>query len=254
MAERAGAAECVPGDGWCCYCWQCVVGMVAFDVSGAYSVQQAQLSDQAAAACDAAGSDTNLSLAFNNAVQVSATKSNTAQSVQASSEALTLLLVSVAFLVVVSWCMALFRMMERDAARALLSYNNGGGNMRASEANAARIVGDTMQAAAQHRRRLTAACVIVLLTFPARSAFDLLNAYANFNTPTNPACGTCDPCQSTASLINSWLAETPEIQAVVVAVSSPLLLALSLWLLTKAIARSRSIAEQMQQARAGDGV
>ena len=54
--------------------------------------------------------------------------------------------------------MALFRILERVAARALLS-NSDGWNMRASEANAVSIVADTMQAAAEQRRRVTAACV-----------------------------------------------------------------------------------------------
>ncbi len=55
-------------------------------------------------------------------------------------------------------------------------------------------VADTLQAAAEQRRRLTAACLIVLITFPARAAFDLLQAYAKFNDEINIACGPCDAC------------------------------------------------------------
>ena len=126
--------------------------------------------------------------------------------------------------------------------------------MPASEANSAKIVADTMQFAADQRQRLTVACVIVLITFPARAAFDLLHAYAIFNDPFNPACGECDPCQSTPILINTWLHYTPEFRSIVVAVSSPLPLTLSLWLLTKAQARVRLIAEDLERARVGDGV
>ena len=243
-----------------------VVGMVADAVAGSIAVQQAQLNDQAAAACDAAGNDTNSSMALANAATAIRTKAGTAQSVQSSSEALTLLLVSVAFVVIVSWSVALFRKMERVATHALLSVpyscntraseanTNDGGNMRASEANAARIVADTMQAAAQHRRRLTASCVIVLITFPVRAAFDLMQAYAAFKAPISTACGQCDPCQSTQVFIAIWLNYTPEFQAIVVAVSSPLPLTLSLWLLTKAVARARLIAADIERGRAGDGV
>jgi hypothetical protein len=230
-----------------------VVGMVADIVAGVYYVQTALLADQAAVACDAAGNDTNSSLAFTNAANVMNTKGGTAASVQFSSEALTLLLVSIAFLVIVSWSVALFRLSESEAARALQSVN-GRGNIRPSEANAARIVADAMQAAAEHRRRLTAACVIILITFPARAASDLLLAYANFNDPYNPACGTCDSCQSTQVLINIWLTYTPEFYPTVVAVSSPLPLTLSLWLVTKAHARVRLIAADVERARAGNGV
>jgi hypothetical protein len=47
---------------------------------------------------------------------------------------------------------------------------------------------------------------------------------------------------------------TPEFQPIVVAVSSPLPLTLSLWLLTKGHARARLIAVDVQRARAGDRV
>jgi hypothetical protein len=144
-------------------------------------------------------------------------------------------------------------MMERAAVGALLA-NSDGRTMRASEANAARIVEDTMQAAAAQRRRLTAACLIVLITFPARAAFDLLQAYAFFNDPLNSACRQCDPCQSTPFLINIWLNYTPEFQPIVVAVSSPLPLTLSIWLLTKSVLRVRLIAADVERARAVDGV
>ena len=230
-----------------------VVGMVADAVAGALMVQEAGVVDQIAAACDAAGNKINSSCVFNNEVNVIAAKARTSQSVQASSEALTLLLVSIAFLAIVSWSVALFRMLERVAARVLVAAN-GGRNTQPSEESAARIAADTMQAAAEQRRRLTAACVIVLITFPARAAFDLLQAYAFFNDPHNNACGPCDACQSTPSLVHHWLNFTPEFQAIVVAVSSPLPLTLSLWLLTKVRARVRLIAADLEKARACDGV
>ncbi len=147
----------------------------------------------------------------------------------------------------------MLHLVERDAARALLSVNNRG-NLRLSEANAARIVADTMQAAAQQRRRLTAACVIVLITFPARAAFDLLYAYSTLNDPYNPACDICDACQSEQWLVRQWLFYTPEFQPIVVAMSSPLPLSLSLWIITKALARRSLIAKDMDRARAGDVV
>ena len=231
-----------------------VVGMVASGVAGAYNAQTAGLYDQAAVACDAAGNNTNSSLTLiNDDINSIRTKAGTAVSVQSSSEALTLLLVSIVFFVIVSWSVALFRLMERVAARALLSVNSRG-SMPAPEANSAKIVADTMQFAADQRQRLTVACVIVLITFPARAAFDLLHAYAIFNDPFNPACGQCDPCQSTPILINTWLHYTPEFRSIAVAASSPLPLTLSLWLLTKAHTRARLIAADVERACVGDKV
>ena len=58
-------------------------------------------------------------------------------------------------------------------------------------------------------------------------------------------------CQSTQVLIAIWLNYTPEFQPIVVAVSSPLTLTLSLWLLTKAVARARLIAADVERAGTG---
>jgi hypothetical protein len=220
-------------------------------VTGAYKAQGAGLYDQAAAACDAAGNDTNSSLAFIIAADEVLFTSTTVESVQASTEALTLLLVSLAFLVIVSWSVALFRIVQKIGERSLLDRTDLR-DLRLGEVNAERILVDTMQAAAQQRRRLTAACVIVLITFPARAAFDLLYAYALFNDPKNPACGRCGPCQSDSFLIRIWLNYTPEFQARVVAASSPLPLSLSLWLMTKARAQARLITADVDRSRGDD--
>ena len=229
----------------------CVLGLVADAAAGAYLVKEAVLFDQAAASCDAAGNESNSSLTFNNAASAVATEAATSQSVQAGSEALTLLLVCIAYFVIVSWSVAIFRIVERVGAHALV-FTVDNVNVQQPEDNAARIVADTMKAAAQHRRRLTAACVIVLITFPARAAFNLLLAYAAFDDSYNTSCGPCDPCQTTPFLISAWLDYTPQFQPIVVAVSSPLPLMLSIWLLTKVHARARLIAADVQRARVGD--
>ena len=71
----------------------------------------------------------------------------------------------------------------------------------------------------------------MLLTFLLRASFDLLRAYSAFNHQNNPLCGPCDPCQSDRVLIAAWINYTPEFQAIVVALSSPLPLVASLWLM-----------------------
>jgi hypothetical protein len=88
-----------------------------------------------------------------------------------------------------------------------------------------------LAAATAQRQRFVGACSIVLLTFLLRASFDLLNAYANVNIQRNLLCGFCDPCQSDQWLINNWLQYTPEFQSIVVALSSPLPLVVSLWLM-----------------------
>ena len=109
-----------------------------------------------------------------------------------------------------------------------------------------------MHAAAEQRRRLVAACVIVMIAFPVRAAFDFLQAYALFSPSQNEECGICDTCQSDPFLISLWLKFTPEFQPIVVALSSPLPLALSLWLITTAHARAHAIV--MNAKRVGLGM
>jgi hypothetical protein len=230
------------------------VGVVANAVSASYYVQNARLYDAAAAACDAAGNNTDTSLQLAREGRAFNAKASTGISVQAVSEALTLLLVTLSFLVIVSWCVALFRVAEGVAANALLAASRRTDMQRAGQRMSA-IVEDTMHAAAEQRRRLTAACVTILITFPVRAAFDFMYAYSEINNSgRNPACGICDACQTRQVFVNVWLNYTPEFQAVVVAVSSPLPLTLSLWLLTKAHARARLITTKVQRAVLGNGV
>ena len=95
------------------------------------------------------------------------------------------------------------------------------------------LLKSTLAAATAQRRRFVGACSIVLLTFLLRASFDLLNAYSNVNSLPNssPLCGLCDPCQSDRYLINTWINYTPEFRTIVVALSSPLPLVVSLWLM-----------------------
>ena len=230
-----------------------VVCLVMSAVACAYSAQQAVVVDQAASACDAAGNDTNSSLALINAANAINTNSNTVGSVQAGIEALTLLLITISYAFIVSWSVALFRIVERVGALALLSSNDRR-DTQPSESSVEGVVAAAVQSAVKNRRRLTAACLVVLITFPARAAFDLLQAYSSFNDPQNAACGPCDPCQSNPFLVNQWLQYTPEFQPIVVAVSSPLPLTLSLWLMTKTHARARLIAKDLQQVLVNDSV
>lgn len=229
----------------------CVVGMVANVVAVAFLVQAIGLEQKAADACH---NNTLSCRTLGQEVVDKNAKVRTAQSVQAVSEALTLLLLSVAFIAIVSWSVALFRMLEHTAAHALRSAK-ATTHLRPSEEIAARIVENSMHGALQQRQRLITTCVIVLATFPARAVFDCLNAYSSFNAPLNSACAICDgSCQSDAFLIREWINYTPEFQALVVALSSPLPLTVTLWLITKAHAQLRLIAADVQLASQRGGL
>jgi hypothetical protein len=219
-------------------------------------VQIADLYDRAAAACDAHGNETASSAAlFQQRIPIFTT-AETATSVQSIFEVIALFLVSAAFIILVPLSVAMFRRAERqlkDVTQIMLPTETASGREeRVAEALA--VIGEeTIEATSEQRRRIVIACVVVLVTFPVRAAFDLLNAYSLFYDPYNNACGPCSTCQSESLLINTWLDYTPELQPIVVALSSPLPLFVSLWIITGAQTRAIAIVALMKRARLGTG-
>lgn len=243
-----------------------VLTMISLTASAFLQVRNANLSDMAAAACDAQGNDTNESLVIERDINTVVTHKYTALAVANVSEAFALLLISAVFVVLVSLSVAIFRQAENVGARALLSNTAVRADKTAVDLRREHIVEDSMKAAAEQRKRLVMACVVVLVTFPARAAFDLLQAYAVYDVQYNGLCSPCGACQSTqyaphtlSSLqkcntllmyvVRAWLAYTPEFQSLVVALSSPLPLTVSLWLITSAHKRAAVIQAAVQMAK-----
>jgi hypothetical protein len=169
------------------------VGMAAYIAAAVYNSQISRLSYQAAAACDPLGHDTNSSLLFALAFEDKITHRYDCLAVQSVSEATSLLLISSMYLVLVTLSVSIFRQAEKVAARALVATQPNNSSMTAATA----IIGDAILAAAEQRRRLTLACVVVLISFPCRIAFDLLQAYATFDVQFNSLCPSpCGTCQS----------------------------------------------------------
>ena len=234
-----------------------VAGVLALVVAAVYSVKIAGVADdQAAAACDyAQGNATNLCTALNNDAINFDNIAGDAVAVQAVLEAIVLVVMCAAYTVFIPVCVSLFGRVERRLIRILgqieykldhsevllpAQYNPqaargaaAGAEIRMRCDKAKELLKSTLAAATAQRRRFVGACSIVLLTFLLRASFDLLYAYGNVDSPpnSNPLCGTCDPCQSDQFLIAIWLNFTPEFQAIVVALSSPLPLVASLWLM-----------------------
>jgi hypothetical protein len=232
-----------------------VAGMVALDTAGAYELDIAGVFEQAAAACGPAGVDTDTSLKFYNQTNGIITNAHTATSVQNVCEAIALMITAVSYLLLVARNVALYRRAQHVAAAALLSLADmnqhstahvpavfaeahyagaADATVQLQTASAVRIAQDTQKAAAEQQRRLIAACALVLLSFPSRAAFDLLTAYSDFTDPLNPACGPCDACQSQQYHVHKWLVYTPQFRPLAVALSSPLPMACSLWLMMSA--------------------
>ena len=232
-----------------------VAGMVARDIAAAHQVQAAGMFDQAASACGTGGDDTDTSRKLNNEALDVGGIADTAQSVQNLCEVVALMATALSYLLLVLRNLAVYRRAEHVATTALLSLADrtersnvsvpavfadsdytgaADATVQLARASAVQVVEDLHKAAVEQRRRLVAACAIVLASFPARAAYDFLQAYSNFSVPLNAACGQCDPCQSEQLLIQAWLAYTPEFQPIVVALSSPLPMMWSLWLMMSA--------------------
>jgi hypothetical protein len=232
-----------------------VTGMVALYRAGAYEVQAAGVYDKAAAAaCDTANNATVTCNYFIKEATAFRDNAATAVSVQSVCEAVALMITAVSYLLLVLRNVAIYRRAEEVSTLALLSVGDrkdctvevsavfagadytgaADATVQLQTASAVEIAEDTHKAAVEQRRRLVAACAIVLVFFPARAAFDLLNAYSLFSAPLDPACGQCDPCQSEQFLVSIWFNYTPEFQPIVVALSSPIPMACSLWLMMSA--------------------
>jgi hypothetical protein len=210
-----------------------MVGTVAYAVACVFNLQLAARYDLASAACDDQGNDTNSSIAlFQEAIPVLADSFN-AQALQSYVEATALLFITVAYGMLLPMNVSVFRAAESAAAHALATASNKRRKSDGAEATIS-IVDETMHGAVLQRRWLIAACVVVFITFPARAAFGVLNAYSQLNSSLNTMCGVCESCQSDPWLISVWLNYTPEFQPIVVGLSSPLPLSVSLWLITAA--------------------
>jgi hypothetical protein len=234
-----------------------VAGVLALVVAAAYNVKLAGVTDdRAAAACGAQGNASNVCNTLKNDFTNFINIAEDAAAVQSVLEAIVLVVMCAAYMVFIPVCVFMFGRAERRLIRILgyieykLDHTSvelpaqyspqaaDGVSGAAADAhiqmrcdNAKELLRATLAEATAQRRRFVAACAIVLVTFFLRASFDLLRAYSRLNVQYNPLCHACDPCQMDQVLIGTWLFYTPEFQAIVVALSSPLPLAVSLWLM-----------------------
>ena len=225
----------------------CFVGMVSYFVAAAYAVRIADVANQAAGLCDSQGRDTNSSLAFIPLLERTISDKHTAHASQSVCEALGLLLTAFAYAVLVALSVAIFRRVEEVGTAALVAVDTGVSTSKSLKIS----VDNAVNAAAEQRRRLTIACVVVLITFPARAGFDLLQAYSSFDAGYSAFCGPCGDCQTNQYVVRAWINYTPEFNSITVAVSSPLPLVLSLWLITTAHARALAFTASIRKSGSG---
>jgi hypothetical protein len=96
-----------------------VAGILSMYVAAAYTVQGADLYDQASAACDAQGNNTDVSTALFDDTDGIISAGLTAASVQAVLEAVLLVIMSAAYMVFIPVSVAIFGRSERMLSRYL---------------------------------------------------------------------------------------------------------------------------------------
>ena len=186
----------------------------------ASAVSYKQASDLAAAAAESFAANTTAAYAADasstGSLQGDQSKSYTATaqstgSVQEFSEVFVLLVIIAAFAFTGAAC-------ARRIAASLPAMSRG------------------ERATGQHLRwQLVATVTTVFVTFLLRAVFSVMYAFASATQNTEDICtgDTCSStCLTTGRLMLKWLTATPEFQAIVVLIASPLTLLVALWGMT----------------------
>jgi hypothetical protein len=235
----------------------CGITIAARVVAAALAIEAAKFYDEAAAACNAEGTDTRSAAdreIWNVAKSTSDGKTGEAVSASRVIEAAVLVLTAGTFLLFFPACIVMFRRVERrldaiirqmnhrsDLGTVFLPYEfspeaadgaRGQVEMQVVEARA--FLGRLKSAAAEQGMRFFLCLLLVLAALVLRAAFAVFTAVANIdskNSEYNPACGVCGSCQGVRYLMHTWYYYTPEPFALVISTCSTLPLMLSLWLM-----------------------
>jgi len=232
----------------------CGISIVARVVAAAFSFEAVKFWDEAAAACNAEGTDTrsDADVEIWNVVQSTADgKTGSALSASRIIEAAVLVLTAGAFLLFFPACIVMFRRVERrldaiiqemnhrsDLGTVFLPYEfspaaaDGARSqveMQVVEARA--FLGRLKSAAAEQGMRFFLCLLLVLAALVVRAAFAVFTVVASIDLTKNISCDDCGSCQSVRYLMGTWYVHSPELFAPVISTCSTLPLMLSLWLM-----------------------
>ena len=232
----------------------CGISIVARDVAAAFGFEAAKLYDEAAAACNAEGTDTRSAAdrdIWEVALSTADEKNNESLAASRVIEAAVLVLTAGAFLLFFPACIVMFRRVERrldaiiqemnhrsDLGTVFLPYEfspaaaDGARSqveMQVVEARA--FLGRLKSAAAEQGMRFFLCLLLVLAALVVRAAFAVFTAVAFIESTRNFSCDYCGSCQSVQFLMRRWYFYSPEVFALVVSTCSTLPLMLSLWLM-----------------------
>ena len=234
----------------------CGISIVARVVAAALGFEATKLYDEAAAACNAEGTDTRSDAdqkVWQKAVSTAEEKVDESLSASRVTEAAVLVLTAGAFLLFFPACIVMFRRVERrlDAIMQEMNHRSDLGTvflpyefspaaadgtrsqveMQVVEARA--FLGRLKSAAAEQGMRFFLCLLLVLAALVVRASSAVFTVFVTIDLPTeNLSCGVCGSCQSVGYMLGLWFSYSPELFALVIATCSTLPLMLSLWLMT----------------------
>ncbi len=235
----------------------CALNVLARMVAGGFSAKSAQLYDQATAATDPQGDDTELSRSIFENIESAVTVSiHDAIAVSTLFEAAVLVFVAFSFLLFFPAVIVMFRRVElkMDTLLREMSLRSDHGYVflpfefspRAADgsdtqtemqiADARQYLLDIQSSAAAQRKRFLFCLIRWLASLIVLASHAVFVSAVAFNAHRNPDtrnCGLCDmSCQSVNWLIAVWYNFTPEMFPLVVSLCTTLPLIFSLWLMT----------------------
>ena len=233
----------------------CGITIVARVVAAALGIEATKFFDEAAAACNAEGTDTRSAAddeIWEVAQNTAFDKVNKPLAASRVIEAAVLVLTAGAFLLFFPACIVMFRRVERrldviihemslrsDLGTVFLPYEfspaaaNGARSqveMQVVEARA--FLGRLKSAAAEQGMRFFLCLLLVLAVLVVRAAFAVFTVVASIDSTRNLSCDFCGSCQSVRYLMGRWYGNSPELFPLVISMCSTLPLMLSLWLMT----------------------
>jgi hypothetical protein len=195
---------------------------------------------KAADSTDPLGGNTNTSLAFKVLHNTMITETNTLTSYYFFSKTVALTFIVSFYLIIGPLCAIIFRMASKHIETSMLVLRNISSAPASDDESPAfsgaldqvrHILQSPLQQAVKQRRRLMITFIMCLLTLLPRLLHDIMYLIGNLNSARSLECNSCGNCQSLHWLVSEWLWQTPEFLLVSFAISSPLPLAVSLFLL-----------------------
>ncbi len=231
----------------------CALHVAARVVAAGFTAEEAARYNQAAAATDPEGRDTQASSQINSQILFDEARTNLPVTVARFLEAAVFVLCAFAFLLFFPACIIMFVRVERrlntileelnlrsDHGSALLPFEfspreaEGSGHHQVEMpiVDVRRFLRDIKSSAASQRRQFVFCLFFVLIALVGLAIHAVFVAASAFRAST-PRCSLCDSrCQSIQYVIALWYLRTPEIAPLVASLGMPLPLCFALWLMT----------------------